>query len=269
MIRQIQECWHGLEKDIRTVAKTFQISAQTARKYISMPEEEIKQLDAPRNYKKRATIMDDYINIIFKMMKDGLHDDIIYFYVRRQGYGGSRNTLWDYIYCIEKNNFPERKPMNQRWILEWRYPEDVTVIRRNALLKYLLTRNPKVKRDEAIGIHINAIKEKYPAAVMTEEIFSSFHSIIMGDNPGRLDEFLETYRNTKISTFCNGIERDIAPVKNAISLEASSGFVEGNNNKFKLIKRIVYGRSGLVNLSKKCFLVFSANRIDFSLNDLI
>ncbi|MEE1031858.1 MAG: transposase, partial [Ruminococcus sp.] len=43
----------------------------------------------------------------------------------------------------------------------------------------------------------------------------------------------------------------MAPVKNAISHPESSGFVEGNNNKFKLIKRIVYGRSGLVNLSKK------------------
>ena len=32
----------------------------------------------------------------------------------------------------------------------------------------------------------------------------------------------------------------------------SSGFVEGNNNKFKLLKRIVYGTIGLVNLAKKC-----------------
>ncbi|WP_368757173.1 transposase, partial [Enterococcus avium] len=41
-----------------------------------------------------------------------------------------------------------------------------------------------------------------------------------------------------------------------MSHSISSGFVEGNNNKFKLIKRIVYGRSGLVNLSKKCLLAF-------------
>jgi len=38
--------------------------------------------------------MDNYINIIFKMIKDGIPDNMIYFYVRRQGYGGSRNTLW-------------------------------------------------------------------------------------------------------------------------------------------------------------------------------
>ena len=72
----------------------------------------------------------------------------------------------------------------------------------------------------------------------------------MGKNPDRIDDFIEKYRDSTIASFCNGIERDIAPVKNAISLKVSSGFVEGNNNKFKLIKRIVYGRSGLVNLAK-------------------
>ncbi|MFR8540855.1 MAG: transposase [Enterocloster sp.] len=59
-----------------------------------------------------------------------------------------------------------------------------------------------------------------------------------------------------MESFCNGIKKDITPVKNAISLSVSSGFVEGNNNKFKVLKHIVYGRSGLVNLEKKCKLAF-------------
>ena len=62
---------------------------------------------------------------------------------------------------------------------------------------------------------------------------------------------------------------NIAPVKNAISLDVSSGFVEGNNNKFKLLKRIVYGRSGLVNLAKKCFLAFRSKDSSLNLFDLI
>ena len=38
-------------------------------------------------------------------------------------------------------------------------------------------------------------------------------------------------------------EKDIALIKNATSFPHSSGLVEGNNNKFKLIKRILYCRS--------------------------
>ncbi|AZV59029.1 transposase [Clostridium sp. AWRP] len=202
-----------------------------------MTEEEIQKLNNPANYKKRTTIMDEYINIIFKMQRDGINDDLIYFYILKHGYSGNQKSLWNYIYCIEKNNFPDRTPMNPKCLIEWSYPDDVIIIKRNSLLKYLLTKNPKTKKDETIGKYIN--------------------------------ELIEKYRDSSIASFCNGIERDIAPIKNAISLKVSSGFVEGNNNKFKLIKRIVYGKSGLVNLAKKCFLAFLSKRPSFNLVDLI
>jgi len=41
--------------------------------------------------------------------------------------------------------------------------------------------------------------------------------------------------DSKAKKIIEGIKKDIAPVKNAISFDESSGFVEGNNNKFKLI----------------------------------
>lgn len=234
-----------------------------------MTEEEIKLLDNPVHYRKRTTIMDEYINIIFKMQRDGISDDLIYFYILKHGYGQKQKTLWNYIYFIEKNNFPHRTPFNPRYLLEYKYPDDVTVIKRNSLLRYLLTKNPKTKKDETLERYIDEIKTKYPVAEIVEEMFDTFHSIIMGSDPDKIDDFIEKYRDSKIASFCNGIKRDIAPVKNAISLEVSSGFVEGNNNKFKLIKRIVYGRSGLVNLAKKCTLAFLSKRLSFSLTDLI
>ena len=80
---------------------------------------------------------------------------------------------------------------------------------------------------------------------------------------------LKTNFKSEIQAFCNGLKKDIAPVKNAISLSISSGFVEGNNNKFKALKRIVYGRSRLVNLEKKCKLAFLPKRQDFCLSALL
>lgn len=257
------------KKRITAVAEKFGISPPSAKKYINMTEGEIQDLDMPTNYKKRVTIMDDYINIIFKMLRDGIGDDGIYFYILRQGYSGSINSLWEYIKCIEMNNFPERVPMNPKYLLERAYPDDVIVIKRTALLKYLVTRNPKIKKDEIVEKYISIIKEKYPATLRVEEIFHSFHGVIMGTEPDELDKFIEKYQESEIAAFCNGIRKDIAPVKNAISYPVSSGFVEGNNNKFKLLKRIVYGRSGLVNLTKKCKLAFMPHSEDFSLSSLI
>ena len=136
------------------------------------------------------------------------------------------------------------------------YPSDVIVIKRSDLLKCILTLDPKKERNPTIVENLEIIKNKYHNVEKIETIFKEFHEIIMGDDESKLDEFLKKYGETKISSFCEGIKKDIAAVKQAISSTISSGFVEGNNNKFKLIKRIVYGKMKLVNLFKKCFVTF-------------
>lgn len=87
-------------------------------------------------------------------------------------------------------------------------------------------------------------------------------------DPDNLDLFIDIY-NDLILSFCNGIKKDIAPVKNAISYKINSGFVEGNNNKFKLIKRILYGKSKLVNLFKKCYLGFMSTLDTFDISLIV
>jgi len=88
---------------------------------------------------------------------------------------------------------------------------------------------------------------------------------------GEILEIDDNIENVKsgIQGFIKSIKKDIAPIKAAISFNESSGFVEGNNNKFKLIKRILYGRCNLINLFKKSFSIFfmkSSNNIFELLN---
>lgn len=214
--------------------------------------------------------MNDWLNVIFKMMDDGQSNETIYFYILRQpSFHEKKQKLEKYIYLIGKNNFPDRAIFNAKYLMERVIPPDVIVLKRTEILKYLLTCNPKAKKDEKIGVYIDKIKEKYQVVTQVESIFKEFHSIIMGNEPDKLEEFLRKFEETDIKAFCNGIKKDIDPVKNAISYSVSSGFVEGNNNKFKLLKRIVYGRSGLVNLTKKCKLAFLPQNEDFSLSALI
>ncbi|MGN2338122.1 transposase [Clostridium cagae] len=40
----------------------------------------------------------------------------------------------------------------------------------------------------------------------------------------------------------NGLLRDIEAIENSVSSDLSNGFVEGTNNKLKMIKRTMYGR---------------------------
>ena len=66
-----------------------------------------------------------------------------------------------------------------------------------------------------------------------------------------------------IEDFVSGIRRDLAAVKNGISYPESNGFAEGNNNKFKLIKRILYGRANITTLFKKSYVAFQVSSKEF------
>ena len=235
-----------------------------------MSSEEIARFEHPVNYKKRKSSMNEWLNVIYKMMADGCSNELIYFYIKNQkNFHDSEQKLAEYIYLIGKNNFPNRALFNARTTRERIIRPDVTVINRTDLLKYILTCNPKIKRDAVIEKYIDEIKNQYPVVEKVERMFQEFHSLLMGKDETKLDEYLERYSNSEIQAFCNGLKKDIAPVKNAISLSISSGFVEGNNNKFKALKRIVYGRSRLVNLEKKCKLAFLPKRQDFCLSALL
>lgn len=252
------------------MTEVFGISRATAKKYIFMTEAEIAGLSHPAPYKKRETSMNEWLNVIYKMMADGCSNELIYFYIKGQKtFHESDRKLEKYIYLIGKNNFPGRVLFNARTTKEWVLPPEVAVINRADLLKYILTCSPKAKRDPVIETYISQIRKAYPVVETVERMFKEFHALLMGNDESKLDEYLEKYGKSRIEGFCNGIKKDITPVKNAISFSVNSGFVEGNNNKFKVLKRIVYGRSGLVNLEKKCKLAFLSKGEDFSLSALL
>ena len=255
---------------LKEIAAIFEVSARTAKIYLKMDVKEIDAMDSPKVYKKQVTLMDDYINIVFKMLNDNVTTDVIFAYVRQCGFSGNPTTLLNYIEKVKRNNFPDREKSHPMQMLQLRYPDGVEAISRGSLLKYILTCNPKTQLNAKVGEIIGAVKEKFTVLAEAGKAFHSFHSIIMGDSPEALDTFLEEYADSIYKPFCDGIKKDITPVKNAISLPVSSGFVEGCNNKFKLLKRSLYGRSNFVNLKNKCMLAFAPkNDPAFSLRTLL
>ena len=249
----------------KDIAKEFNISVSSLRKYSKMTDEEVLNIANRKDYKKRKTKkMDNYSNIIYKMIVDNLSPDYIVSYVKKIGCEATICTIKNYIFILVKNNNLKYDYSNIRF--KYVYPKDIIAITRYELLKYLLSINKT--RDKKIDDCIQAIFDKYPIAKEIKEIFKDFHDTIFSKDEEMLDIFIGLYKN-KIETFCNGLEKDIAPIKNAISLKINSGFVEGNNNKFKLIKRILYGKSNLVNLFKKSFLSFLATTENFDINDVV
>ena len=252
LIINIQNRWNELEKkSYKTIAEEFHISLLTAKKYAMMSEEEIQSMNSPKKYKKRRTVTDDYINMVYKMLLDGIQPEVIFSYCIKKGYADSWKALDNRICRLLKNNFGVKLKMN--WYIKWEYQKNVVTISRNDILKYITSMHQKNK---VIEEHINILEEKYPVIQNMRKIYNDFYETIMGSDCEALDTFISNYKESRLKILIEGIEKDIAPIKNAISFPQSSGFVEGNNNKFKLIKRILYGRSKIVNLFRKCYVPF-------------
>lgn len=58
----------------------------------------------------------------------------------------------------------------------------------------------------------------------------------MGEDAGKPDALIEKHKNSRLGGFRQVIERDRISIWNTILYMYSSGFVEGCNHKFKLIK---------------------------------
>lgn len=261
---------YKVNQNIKMLSEKYNFSQISIKKYIVMTDEEVELIKERKNYKSRRTKMDNYKNMIYKMLKDNHNLYDIMNYIIYKGYDNEIRDLESYIYLIAKNNFPNlnAKAYYPQCIVDFIYPEDIEVITRKDLLKNILTINPDLK-NENINKYMEIIEEKYPIVKEIKDIFQEYHETIMGNDENKIDEFISKYEESKISSLCNGLKKDITAVKHAISSSINSGFVEGNNNKFKLIKRIVYGKMKLVNLFRKCYLAFLVTTNDFSIYDLI
>lgn len=218
LIRSIQSRWVEIEpQSIKLIADEFGIGVLTARKYIKMSEEDIKLLDKPINYKKRKTVADDYLNIIYKMLGDKIDPAIILAYTIKMGYAGNLKTMQSYIELFSKNNFNYKFHIN--WAYKKEFPKEITLIKRHQVLSYILRKDSEETKNDELEKHIEAIKKRYDIVNVLKNAYHSFYTTLMGNDPEQLETFINDYESSPIQGFIDGIKKDIAPVKNAIAIK--------------------------------------------------
>ena len=125
---------------------------------------------------------------------------------------------------------------------------DFDCIKRNSVLQYLWNGL------EIIQAHLDYLCQKYPIIPMLKKRILEFREIFRWKNPYLLFLFIDNCRNgdcMKLSRFADGLSQDLEAVLNAVVSDLSNGFVEGVNNKIKMVKRVMYGRCKLPLLKAK------------------
>ena len=83
---------------------------------------------------------------------------------------------------------------------------------------------------------------------------TGFAKILTGRHGGQLDAWIaavEADDQPELHSFVRGIKRDYDAVLNGLTMPRSSGVVEGNVNRVKMLKRQTYGRAGFPLLRKR------------------
>ncbi len=97
---------------------------------------------------------------------------------------------------------------------------------------------PKRSPKEAQHLH--------PEIDLAYDLVQQFARMLRTRTGAQLDDWLERVRASQIREFQGfvvGIERDKAAVVAGLTLPHNNGVVEGNVNKLKLLKRMMYGRA--------------------------
>jgi transposase len=93
------------------------------------------------------------------------------------------------------------------------------------------------------AVLIAAIESNVPDLVTARTLIDDFQQMIRSKAVAKLDAWLEGAKASLVGSFANGVEKDIAAVRNAIISPWSNGQTEGQITKLKLIKRQMYGRA--------------------------
>lgn len=232
----ISEISRLLGKDRRTIKKYIQGNPNELCEYY-------RKIDNP------------YENRVVNLIKTGYIEKQIVDILLSEGYKLSTSNARHMIRKVTKdNNLNINKYSNVSNSVRTRKgasDENYTYLRRSYIFDYLWM-DAELSETEKIYIHAN-----YPKVFSLKKCIMEFRELFKTKNLALLYIFIEKYISidiSELSSFVNGLLKDIEAVENSVCSDLSNGFVEGNNSKLKMIKRTMYGRCSQKLLAAKLLL---------------
>lgn len=187
--------------------------------------------------------LDQYKPIILEQLSSKVAIKCIYELLVKLGHTGKTTNFYDYCKkLIEKKGIDHQTNSNIVGVKRNKAKPPDRYIERGKVLNYLWS-NIKIST-----LDINFLLEKYPLLKEIQDCISDFREIYVHKRIILLEKFIDKYVKSKIKnlkSFANGLLRDFEAIKNSVISEYSNGFIEGNNNRLKMIKRTMYGRASL------------------------
>jgi transposase len=212
---------------ISAIARALGLDRTTVRRFAQASG--LEELQAKTL--QRASLLDGYTDYLHQRWAEGCTDAaVLTTEITALGYRGSQQTVRRYLHPLRDGRpAPPARPVAPTvrevtgWIL--RRPESLDADEQ-VRLKQVLGHCPQL---DSAAAHVTGFAE------------------MMGGRRGdRLDDWMAAVENAdlpELHRFTTGLRRDYDAVRAGLTLEHSSGRVEGTVNKIKMLKRQMFGRA--------------------------
>jgi len=250
LIKEVQEL---IQKGVseRKISAILKISRNTVSKYSSWDTEILAESASARPaFSKLEPFKEEIISLI---NNNKMKRQDAYLGIEKNGYTGGRSQF--YKYCehlaeMEMIDIPGDLRIDE--LRDEQTKSKYHFVSRREIFKYIWSGGGDIGKDD-----IEIIKTTFPVVNVLIKCLFEFRDIFKKKSKEALTEYIAAYKGCELGPlkkFSESMSKDIEPVTNAVVEEYSNGFVEGTNNKLKVIKRVAYGRCKLPLLRSKVIL---------------
>lgn len=232
-------------KSKRSIAQELHISAWLVRRFIqadTFPERAPKQ--------PRSTILRPFEPLLRERWQQGERTTTRLFrLLQTEGYTGSIYTLRHWVQSHRQEPAPRTKPAYRaRYTvaaqeLQARMAGERRLPSARRLVWLLLKGESELGSDEQ---QLRLLLLQEPIVATGHALAQRFLEMVRQRNEATLDSWLKdclTSGIREMANFASGLQQDEAAVRAALSLPWSTGQVEGQITRLKLVKRQMYGRA--------------------------
>jgi transposase len=219
---------HHRNWPIKRIARTLGLNLKTVRRWLRLGQ-------LPTwNQQSRGSAVDVHADYLRRRWNEGCHNAAeLWDEIRRRGFRGQLRTVQRWVRHLRDAD--PSSPGTGSFGRAWKMPSK----RRAA---WLVVADPET---------IDATEQQFVEALSTTsselgriiELARAFNAMVRYQQAERLDSWLAAAKDTALAGFADGLIRDLAAIRAALSLPWSTGPVEGQISYLKTIKRTMSGRA--------------------------
>jgi transposase len=225
--QQVAALFHSGQSQA-AISRTLGIGRKTIRRWLRRGE--FPERKPPHRPPPKVSEFADYLQ---QRWTEGCHNaSRLYQEIRQKGYAGKRAMVARFVAGWRKTSKATLPNAPQR------------VSPKHAAI--LVTRPAGQMKDEQQQL-FDRIATQCPDVINLRQIALGFRNALAADDSTQLRSWIEGAKHSEFGAvvrFAYGLQKDISAVAAAVDTPWSTGQVEGQINRLKMIKRQMYGRAG-------------------------